>query len=235
MTDQASSTPKPAKRDERNIVAVDPAASQATLEERLTSFWAQNRTVILLGILLVIAAIAGRSIWEGHVASRQAEIRAAFGRAETAEAKLAFAREHAENPLAGVALVEAADDAYAKADYSTAAAQYAQAATSVAEPLILARARMGEAVSTLQGGTPEKGEEMLRKIANDSGAPEAIRAEAWYHLATYNHEAGNDTAAREALNKVSEVSPRGMWTMRAAALMAKMPPEAAPGAAPAMP
>ena len=229
MTDQASSTPKPAKGDERNVVAVDPAAPQATLEERLMFFWAENRTVIVLGILLVIGVIVGRSLWEGHVASQQREIQAAFGRAETVEAKLAFAREYPDDPLAGVAIVVAADDAYAQADYATAITRYAEAAGKLTEPLIRARARLGEAMATLQSGSVAKGEELLRALGNDSAAPEAIRAEAWYHLGSHFHDAGNMTAAREALNKVNEVAPAGMWAMRASNIAAKMPVEAPPG------
>lgn len=233
MTDQASSSQKPAKGDERNVVAVDPATPQATLEERLAKIWAENRTFILAGIALVIAAIIGRSVWDNYQASQQREISAAFGLAETAEAKLAFAREHADSPLAGVAIIGAADEAYAKADYATAGQRYAQAAAVLKEPLILARARLGEAVCAIQGGSAAKGEELLRKVGGDTTTPEALRAEAWYHLASHLLDSGNTAGAREAIAKVGEVSPRGMWAMRAAGLSAKLPAEgdiAAPAA-----
>lgn len=233
MTEQASSTPNPAKGDERNVVAVDPTTPQATLEERLTVIWAENRTFILTGIVLVIVAIIGRYAWDNHVAAKQREVQAAFGLAETAEAKIAFARDHADSPLAGVALIGAADEAYAKAEYAVAGQRYTQAAAVLKEPLILGRARLGEAVCALQGGSTSKGEELLRALGGDATAPEAIRAEAWYHLASHLRDAGNIAGAREAIAKVSEVSPRGLWTMRAAGLAAKLPPEtAAAGATP---
>ncbi len=235
MTDQASSTPKPAKGDERNVVAVDPAAPQATLEERLAIFWAENRTFILVGIVLVILAIIGRAFWDNRVASKEREVQAAYGRAETAEAKLAFARENPDHPLAGVAVIGAADEAYAAADYTTALARYAQAAGMLDDSLVRARARLGEAVSTLQAGMQEKGEALLRKVAADTSASEPIRAEAWYHVASYSRDAGNIEAAREALNMINEISPRGLWASRAATLYAKLPPETgspAPGAMP---
>jgi predicted negative regulator of RcsB-dependent stress response len=227
MTDQASSTPKPAKGDERNVVAVDPSAPQATLEERLTVIWAENRTFILTGIVLVIVAIIGRYAWDSHVAAKQREIQAAFGLAETAEAKIAFARDYADSPLAGVALLGAADEAYAKAEYSVAGQRYAQAVAALKDPVILGRARLGEAVCALQGGSTSKGEELLRTVGGDPTAAEAIRAEAWYHLAAHLLDAGNIAGAREAIAKVSEVSPRGLWTMRAAGLAAKLPAESA--------
>jgi len=233
MTDHASSTQKPAKGDERNVVAVDPAAPQATLEERLARIWAENRTVILVGIVLVIVAIISRYAWDSHVAAKQREVQAAFGLAETAEAKLAFARDYPDSPLAGVALISAADEAYTSADYVTAGARYTQAAGVLRDPLILARARLGEAMCVLQGGLASKGEDMLSAVGNDVTASEAIRAEAWYHLAAYRRDVGNIAGAREALAKVSEVSPRGLWTMRAAGLAAKLPVEtAAPMATP---
>ena len=225
MTDHASSTQKQAKGDERNVVAVDPAAPQATLEERLAKFWTENRTVLIIGVVLVIAVIIGRSVWQGQVAAKQHAVRAAFGQAETAEAKLAFAREHDDSPLAGVAVLTAADEAYSAADYATASQRYGEAAKLLTDPLIRARARLGEAVSTLQGGTADKGEQLLRAVGNDGSAPEAIRAEAWYHLAAHLNATGELTGTREALAKVSEVSPRGLWSMRAAALSAKLPPE----------
>ena len=227
MTDHASSTPQPAKGDERNVVAVDPAAPQATLEERLAKLWAENRTFIIGGIVLVLVAIIGRYAWDSHVAAQQREISAAFGLAETAEQKIAFARDHEGHPLAGVALIGAADEAYAKADYITAGQRYAQAAAVLKEPLILARARLGEAVCALQGGSASKGDELLRKVGGDATAPEAIRAEAWYHLAAHLRDSGDVAGAREAIAKVSEVSPRGLWAMRAAGLAAKLPADSA--------
>jgi predicted negative regulator of RcsB-dependent stress response len=235
MTDHASSTPKPAKGDERNVVAVDPTAPQATLEERLTEIWTENRTFILAGIVLVIVAIIGRYAWDSHVAAKQREIQAAFGLAETAEAKVAFARDYADSPLAGVALVGAADEAYTKAEYSVAGQRYAQAAAVLKDPVILSRARLGEAMCALQGGSTSKGEELLRKVGGDATAAEAIRAEAWYHLAAHLRDTGNVAGAREAIAKVSEVSPRGMWTMRAAGLAAKLPAETAAAAPAATP
>ena len=225
MTDHASSTQKPAKGDERNVVAVDPAAPQATLEERLAKIWAENRTVILAGIVLVIVAIIGRYAWDNHVAGKQRDMQAAFGLAETVEAKLAFARQYPDSPLAGVALISAADEAYASAEYATAGARYTEAAGLLKDPLILARARLGEAMCVLQGGQASKGESMLSAVGDDATATEAIRAEAWYHLAAYRRDAGNIAGAREALAKVAEVSPRGLWTMRAAGLAAKLPVE----------
>jgi hypothetical protein len=225
MTDQASSTPKPAKGDERNVVAVDPNAPQATLEERLAIIWAENRAFILGGIVLVIAVIIGRAVWDNYMAARERAVQEAFGRAETAEAKLAFARENAKHSLAGVAVIGAADAAYAEADYATASSRYAQAAGMLDDPLVRTRARLGEAVATLQGGSAEKGEQLLRAVAADAAAPEPIRAEAWYHVASYNHAAGNIAAAREALAKVNEVSPGGLWASRASVLERKLPPE----------
>ena len=73
------------------------------------------------------------------------------------------------------------------------------------------------------------------RIASDTTAPEPIRAEAWYHVASYSRDAGNIAATHDALNKVNEISPRGLWAARAATLQAKLPPEdgaPAPGAMP---
>jgi predicted negative regulator of RcsB-dependent stress response len=226
MTDNASPTQRPAKGDERNVVAVDPTAPEATLEERLALIWAQNRTLILAGIVAVFLAIIGRGLWESYAAGKARDVQIAFGAAETVEAKLAFARAHPDSPLAGIALIGAADDAYENADYATAATRYAEAAAALQDSLILGRARLGEAVSSLQAGMATKGESQLREIASDPAASEGIRAEAWYHLAAYALDSGNSAGAREAANKVGEVSPTSMWAMRAAGLLAKLPPDA---------
>jgi hypothetical protein len=222
MSEPTSPSKPAAKADDRNVVPVQ-GGPEATLEDRLFLFWKNYRTTIYGAIVIVLAAIIGREAWQFYAANREATIRTAYGAADTADAKRAFARENAGHPLAGIALLAAADDAYSNADYARAGREYGEARAALKDASLAARAQLGEALCTIQGGLASKGEPMLRAFAADKNMPATLRIEAWYQLAVLALADGNHAPAREALEKLGELPLTRDWSFRIADLRSRLP------------
>ncbi|MGH8019742.1 MAG: tetratricopeptide repeat protein [Opitutaceae bacterium] len=223
MTDKTTPAKKSAKSDDRNLVASEDSQSGPTIEDRLLTYWQKNRAVVLGLIFAVLLVIVGREIWNYMQASREADTREAYGRAATTEERLAFANAHPGHPLAGAALLAVADDSYTKRDYAEAARRYAEAAQSLTEPALAARARLGQGISALQSDNSADGANVLQMLADDAGAPESLRVEALFHLASAAEAAGDHAKAREHLDKLEAMNPTGIWASRASSLRARLP------------
>jgi hypothetical protein len=232
MTDSSPATPKPAKDDDRNLVAAENAAAP-TVEDRLLVFWKNYRSALVWAIGAALLLIVAREGWGLYRDHQDTTARTAFGAAETPEQKAAFAAAHPGHPLAALALLAVADDAFAKDDFATAATRYNEAAAASTEPLLAARARLGEGIATIRAGSGPKGAGILQALAKDAAVSEPLRCEAWLHLAATALAEGDHAEARDALDQLTATSPTGIWTGRADFLRSQLPPEPEP--APAAP
>jgi predicted negative regulator of RcsB-dependent stress response len=229
MTDNNPTAHKPARADDRNLVDAGATPEGPTLEERLFEFWEKNRSLLLGAVVVVLVAIVGRQVW-GHLQERkEAGIRAEFGSAVTSEQKSAFARAHAGHALAGVALLFVADEAYTNREYDKAAQLYAEAGSALSDPVLRARALLGEGMAGLQSGSASTGVAVLTRLADDAAAPESLRFEALYHLASHALASGDAEASRSRLDKLDALNPVGIWASRSAALRARLPVAAEAG------
>lgn len=255
MTEKTPSAAKPAAKtplggDDRNIVPADAASTGESFELWLHEFWSKNRTVVYVAIVAVILIIVGREAWQVYQARQEQSVRAAYASATDTEARRQFAREHAGHPLAGLALLALADEAYARSDYAAAGRTYTEALADIKEPALVARARLGEAMAALQAGLVAKGEPLLRQLAEDTTVLDAIRIEAWYHLASLEVSEGDSAAANASLDKfqallMPEMQATGRnaapgeatraWFMRGASLRARIQASAPAPAADAPP
>jgi len=111
---------------------------------------------------------------------------------------------------------------YEARDFGPAATRYAMAAQSLSEPMLRARARMGEALSYLQSGEELRGKPLLVKLADDPAQPDPIRAEARYHLAALAVGAGAYDAASEELDKLMQLESAGIWAMQISLLRSQL-------------
>lgn len=230
MSDLSTPAKPSSKADDRNVVPAD-GGPGASLEDRLFLFWKNYRTAIYGAIAVVLLVIVGREAWQVYVARREASIQTAFGLAESAEAKRAFARENAGHRLAGLALLAAADDAYAQADYARAGREYAEARSLLENPILSGRAQLGEAMSSLQGGDMAKGKSMLQALLDDANNASALRLEAGYQLAASAVAEGNHDVARATLEKLQPLVTSADWNYRLMDLAERIP--AAPVVEPA--
>ena len=223
MTDKISPAKKTAKADDRNLIASEDSQTGLTLEERLFAIWQKYRTFVYGLVVVILLVIVDREVWKYMQAEKEADTREAYGNITTSEQRLAFAREHAGHPLAGAALLSIADEAYKNRDYAKARTQYSEAVKALSEPVLVARARLGEGMSALQSDNPAAGVGILEGLADDTAAPETLRTETLYHLATHADSAGDPEKARAYLDKLDALNPTGVWVSRASALRARLP------------
>jgi hypothetical protein len=228
MSDKSTSTPQtPARGDDRNLVPAD-ATGGATFEDRMLELWKKQRATILGTLVVLAGVLVGLSVFRMLQARREAEISAAFGRATTADEKRAFANEHSGHPLAGLALLAVADEAYRDMRYDDAARDYAAAARALEDPLFAGRARIGEAVSKYKGGQTAEGERLLTQLSEDTTVLLSHRAQALYELATFAAGAGDHAKALTAIDKLRALDPENYWAGRATALRTRLGADESP-------
>lgn len=230
MTEKQPISPKPTSGDDRNLVGVGNTGGPMTLEDRLLLTWKNHSTLIVAGAVLIIVLIVGRGAWSSYVEARQVRISEAFGLAESIDEKRVFARDNVGHPLAGVALLGVADEVYRNGDYRMAEIEYSAALAALSDPLLVARARLGEAVSAIQSGSVSKGEPLLRGIADDEQVPAPVRAEALYQLASVQFAEKRYDNARESLDELAESPSASAWMGPMTSLRAQIPAEVAESA-----
>ena len=209
--------------DDRNLIDAEASESGLDFETWVINFWQTNRKTILSAIILALVIVVSLQLYRIISAHQESSTREAYAEATTDEAKQAFAESHQGHPLAGAALLSLADSAYGRGDYNEAAGLYEEAAGDLELPVLVFRASLGQGVSLIQFGLQSKGEPILLGLADNTAAPEAIRSEAWYHLASLAIVAGEIEKARGYLDSIEELSPVGIWASRATALRNTLP------------
>jgi len=215
-----ASTPQPA-------APAKPSALELPTAEHLQSFWERNRNVVFVGFAAVILAILARGGYEQVVARREAGIAADFSAATTPDKLRAFARDHGRHPLAGAALLELADQAYAAGRFDEAQGYYVDAASILAGTPFAARATLGQGICLLSAGKTAEGTAILQRLADDATQLQAVRSEAAYHLASQAFASGNyDTVVKDT-DLVMQADANSIWAQRALLLRARTPASAA--------
>jgi hypothetical protein len=228
MTTPASPSPAPAKKDRD---AADAAAGW-NYEERLQMFWDRNYKLIIGALIVVLLAILAKGGWEYFQTRKDVSVRHDFSAATTAEKLKSFAAANPDHPLAGVAHLQLADEAYAAGRFADAATEYDRAATTLPAGPFRGRAHLGAAMAKLEGGKTAEGEAGLQQIAADASENKAIRAEADYQLASRAAAAGKAEDLKKISEHLMQVDPSSPWTQRVMTLRSTLtPPVSAPSAA----
>jgi hypothetical protein len=200
-----------------------------SLETALHGFWAKNRQLILVLCVAVLLAIIGREAWQYFAASREQAVQAEYAKIADQTAKLeAFANANSGHALAGVAWLRLADEKFSAGDFKTAAAHYQKATGTLQNGALLGRAKLGAAVSQLNGGDQAAGETALKAIGADAALDKGVRAEATYHLATFAADAGKTDDVKKLAEEVSKIDPLSSWAQRATLLLTSSPATAKP-------
>jgi len=186
--------------------------------------------VVLALCGLVLVAILGKGLWDSVEAKKEKEVEAAYADAKTSDQLRSFAAAHPNHELAGIAQLRIADEAYGAGKAADAAAAYDKALGSLKGDALVARAKIGRALSNIQGGKTTDGESQLKQIAGDANEFKAIRAEAAYQLATLAIDAHNAADAQKYIDQLNQIDPASVWARRAMALQANLPRSATPAA-----
>lgn len=189
-------------------------------EVAVQAFWAKNRNLILGVCIAALLGIIGREVWQYVAAQKEQGVREAYAKvADRPEQLAAFAGAHSGHALAGVAWLRLADSKYAAGDFRAAAENYTKAVAGLKQPAVLGRARIGAAMSQINGTDKAAGEAALKAISTDTALPKGVRVEAAYHLATLAHEAGNTAEVTRLVAETGKIDASSSWSQRATALL----------------
>ena len=227
-----TSTPSPAG-DDRNLVPVDETYVAPNLEDRLAIFWAKNSKTVIAVFVLVVLAVLAKGGYDIYAAQHEKAIAADYAAATTDAQLKTFIADHASHPLAGIAELRLADDAYAAGKYADAQSGYAKAAAILGNTTFGQRASLGAATSLILAGKTADGEAALKPLVADLAVAKGIRAEAAYQLAALAVDAGRTDEATKLIAQIASIDPAGQWAQRAMLLQSRIPasaPTAATGA-----
>ncbi len=204
---------------------------EPAFETAVQTFWAKNRQGILVVCIVALLVIVGREAWQYFAASREQGVQAEYAKIADQTAKLAaFAEANSGHALAGVAYLRLADEKFSAGDFKTAAGHYQKAVGSLKNEALLGRARLGAAMSQLNGGDQAAGEVALKAISADATLTKGARAEATYQLAALAADAGKSDELRKLAEEVSKIDPTSSWAQRATLLLTSSPAAAKPAA-----
>ncbi|MEY2880316.1 MAG: hypothetical protein RLZZ15_2696 [Verrucomicrobiota bacterium] len=222
MTTPASPSPAQPAGDDRNLVVVD-AATATSFEDKLHLFWRDHRGKVYAVVGLVAAAGLGKFALDYLAAQKEKSVQSAFVAATTTDQRKAFAAAHQDHPLAGIALLNAGDDAFKAGKSADAATNYDQAAKALKTGPLAARAKLGAAVAKILAGKTAEGATELKQLADDAAQAKDQRSEAAYHLVTLAADAGNSADVQKYSDLLGRIAKDSAWFMRASALRASLP------------
>ena len=202
------------------------------LERQFHSFWEKNSRTIYFLCCLILVAILAKGVWEYYTAQHESQIAAEYAAATSPGQLKAFAAAHPDHPLAGLAHLQTADNAYAANAIAEALAGYQQAAEILKTGPFAARATLGLAMCQVQSGQAAEGEAALRELADDPKGFRAVRTEETYQLASLAAAAGHASEVQRLAGQLLQIDPNSSWTQRAFALEAEQ--AVAPARAPAI-
>lgn len=189
-------------------------------ETAIHAFWARNRQGILIVGVVALLVIVGREGWQAYTAGREQDVQAEYAKIADQSARLpAFAEAHPGHTLAGVAWLQLADEKFTAGDYKTAAAHYQKAFGALQNEMLLGRARLGAAISLLNGGDQAAGEAALKAISGDVALAKGARAEAAYHLTSLAAAAGKSDEVKKLAEEVTKIDAASSWAQRATLLL----------------
>jgi len=231
-TPATPSAPKPAG-DDRHLVRVDDKYAALGFEDRLRLFWEKNSGAVTAVLVVILLAIVAKGGWEYLAAQNEKDVQAAYAAAATPEQLRTFAAANPRHPLAGVAQLRVADEAYAAGNYVGAIGAYQEAAASLKTGPLASRAQLGSAMAKLLGGREAEGETELKALAADAAGIKVYRAEAIGHLASRAFAKGNSAEVASYSDQLMRLDPASPWVQRLLQLRAAAPVAEYPAAAPA--
>ncbi len=218
----AASLPNSPAGDDRNLITVDENYLAPSFEDRLNIFWEKHSRTVITVIALIVAGILAKGAFSYFAAQRELKIAAEYAAASDTAQLQTFAKSYPVSPLAGVAHLRLADEAYAAGSFSVAQVDYSAAANILGENPLAVRARLGAAMSLLQAGDAGA-VAALQALADDTKIPGGIRAEAAYHLAVKARDAAQFADATRWTDLVLSTDSSGFWGQRAMQIRESLP------------
>ena len=208
--------------DERKTVILDEDLEGVEFEDRVWLYWIRNKNFILGTVAAAFIIVLGVQGWKLYTANKNAKLASAYEAALTPAQLEEFAKNNSGTKLAGVALIQNADAAYAEGKYPEAKKLYSQAQQNLSKTVLLGRAQLGEAVCIYISGDKAKGEAALKAVFDDETLAQSYKAQAGYLLGLAQKQAGKTAEAKETLKKVSETKGDGVFAQIAQEALLQM-------------
>jgi predicted negative regulator of RcsB-dependent stress response len=219
----AADSTDPRQGDDRNLVKVDDSYAQASFEDRAWLFWHRNGNKIIGAAIGLCAAILVWQGWKLYQAHELENLQAVYESADSPASLQTFAQANPDTDLGKVAQLEAADAYFKNKQFKEAGAAYAQAATMWGKEPNAQRARLGQAMSALQGGDTSGGKQQLDAIFADTTLGDNIRGEAGFDLALLAYQEGDGATVSKWLQNVEGLSDANEWAGEAKRLAELIP------------
>lgn len=208
---KASEPSKTAAGDDRNLVGVNAAFKEADFEDKMWMFWNDNKAAIVGGSLLALFFVVGVQVLRWYQEDSVRSMQVAYAEASDPAQKLAFAEKYKDESLAGVALMEVADEKYNAGEFIEAAGLYATAVEALEEATAQGRALLGQGVALIRGGDVDGGKRVLNELVDSDDALQSFKAEAIYHLASLAVQDKQYDAAKLLIAKMNTLDYGGIW------------------------
>ena len=212
-----SSKQRPPNDDDRNLVVVDDDFIHADAEDKLWLFWQRNQTIIIRGTTIVVVGIIGFLAFHFWQQARQVSLGESYIACQDDVARRAFATANAGETLAGVALLEVADNLRKSNKLNEAAKAYDEAALNLKDAVapalkaLTVRAKLYAALTKVDLGQAGA-ESGLVTVAEDSTAPETLRGYAMIVLANNALTKGDNASAAKWINLMDKrLRPSNVW------------------------
>jgi len=219
----AADSTDPRQGDDRNLVKVDGSYAQASFEDRAWLFWHRNGNKIIGAAIGLCAAVLVWQGWKLYQAHELENLQAVYESADSPASLQTFAQANPGTDLGKVAQLEAADAYFKNKQFKEAGAAYAQATTMWGKEPNAQRARLGQAMSALQGGDTSGGKQQLDALFADTSLGDNIRGEAGFDLALLAYQEGDGATVSKWLQSVEGLSDANEWAGEAKRLAELIP------------
>ena len=176
----------------------------ADFNDRIWLWWEKNKNLTAICILLAIIGVASIQIVNSIKQKHSAKIQAAF--IETFQNKnwIIFAQTYPDEPLSGISLIMKADEFWEKGQINEAQSLYTNASKTLEGTPLSFRAQLGEGMCQAKLEDNLQGLSVLKNLAMNSGAPNALRAQAAYELALIAQTHGQNDICMQWLKVIYE-------------------------------
>ena len=199
--------------DERNLINLKDSAN-LSFEDRVSIYWKENKNFLIGCILVLFLIIVGYQGMRIIKEQKEAALQDDYAEADANDTLAEFVRTHSNKVLGGFAALKTADQAYTDKDFETALKFYEIAVSTIKEPTLAGRARIGQAFALYYSGKTDEGLAQLNAITSDNTLAEAIRVEAAYHLAIEAYTAGREAEFSSYAAQINNSKFAGQWQQR---------------------
>ena len=192
---------------------VDISNVEMSAEERITTYWSNNKSSIIGAIIISAIVIIGVQGFKIAEQKAESERQKAYEVAKLENSLENFIETYGETVLGGFAALELANAAYEDSDYTKALQYYTAAENALSNHPLKDKASIGLAFTRYQMDSAE-GLSALESLFADSTKLESVRAEAGYILLVDAKSKGDEAKVKAFAETINAFENAGNWKFR---------------------